>query len=406
VYAAVTGPHVGLLERALEALDESDGALRARVMARLATALVYAGRRRRAPRLARQALEMARRAGDKQALADVLAASYVVDWRPDSLDERLATASELAQVAAEVGDAALEALARDWNVANLLELGKIDAAERELATLNRLADAVQQRFPRWVAGTARAGHAHLEGRLEDYEALAHEALALGLEGQDEIAPTQVFGAQMFLLRREQGRLGELVDAVHDVAERYPELPVWRCALASVYAELDRRRDARRELEGLARHDFADLPRDAMWLLSIATLSEVVAFLDDARRAELLYRLIMPFADRCVVVDATVSLGAASGPLGLLATTMGCIDAAARHFEDALEMNARIRSPLWVAHTQHDYARMLLRRDHPGDRKHALVLLDAALATADRLGLKALANRAQRLKRETEAAASA
>jgi hypothetical protein len=193
VSAAATGPPLSLLERALEALAESDTALRARVMGRLATALFYAGRGRRAPGLARPALEMARRVGDKQAVADVLAASYVVAWRPDSLDERLATATELARVATEVGDAALEALARDWNVANLLELGKIDAAERELATLNRLAEAVQQRLPRWVAATARAGHAHLEGRLEDYQALAHEALALGLEGQDEIAPRQVFG---------------------------------------------------------------------------------------------------------------------------------------------------------------------------------------------------------------------
>ena len=59
-------------------------------------------------------------------------------------------------------------------------------------------------------------------------------------------------------------------------------------LASVYAELDRRRDARRELEALARNSFADLPRDWLWLGSIAILSEVVAFLDDARRSELLY----------------------------------------------------------------------------------------------------------------------
>jgi tetratricopeptide (TPR) repeat protein len=402
VSAAVSGPPVGLLERALEALGESDSALRARVMGRLATALFYAGRGR-APRLARPALEMARQVGDKQALADVLAASYVVAWRPDSLDERLATATELAHLATEVGDAALEALARDWNIANLLELGNIDAAERELATLNRLAEAVQQRFPRWIAATARAGHAHLEGRLEDYEALAHEALALGLEGQDEAGPTQAFGAQMFFLRREQGRLGELVDAVHDVAERYPELPVWRCALASVYAELDRRRDARRELEGLARKDFADLPRDTLWLLGIAALSEVVAFLDDARRAELLYQLILPFADRCVVVDATICMGAASRPLGLLATTMGRFDAAARHFEGALEMNARIRSPLWTAHTQHNYAATLLRRGEPSDHEHAFALLDAALATADTLGLTALADRAQRLKHQAHPA---
>ena len=66
------------------------------------------------------------------------------------------------------------------------------------------------------------GHAHLEGRLEDHEALAHEVLALGLGGQDEFV-TKAFAAQMFALRREQGRLGELLDAVRGFVERYPAL---------------------------------------------------------------------------------------------------------------------------------------------------------------------------------------
>ena len=92
---------------------------------------------------------------------------------------------------------------------------------------------------------------------------------------------------------------KLPDAVRGFVERYPaRWPAWRCVLASVYAELDRRRDdARRELEALARNSFADLPRDWLWLGSIAILSEVVAFLDDARRSELLYELLLPFADR-------------------------------------------------------------------------------------------------------------
>jgi tetratricopeptide (TPR) repeat protein len=327
---------------------------------------------------------MARRVGDKRTLVEVLSRSSSATLEPDNLDERRATANELARLAAEVGDRAFEAGARRWSVVTLLELGDIDAAERELAACDRLADALHQRYPRYMAAIVRAGHAHLQGRLADFETLAHEALALGLEGHDEMA-TQAFGGHMLYLRREQGRLGELVDAVSNLVERYPEIPNWRCALAYVYAELDRRRDAQRELEALARHDFADLPRDFAWMLSIAVLSEVVAFLDDVRRAELL---------------------SASRPLGLLATTMRRMDAAARHFEDALVMNAKIRSPLWVAHTQHDYAHTLLRRDHAGDRDQALKLLATALATADKLGLKALADKTQRLKHKAEATASA
>jgi class 3 adenylate cyclase/tetratricopeptide (TPR) repeat protein len=405
VAPAITAPLVYLLERALEALDESDSALRARVMARLAAVLAYSAPYRRRPALAYQALEMARRVGDKRTLVEVLTRSTPAMWAPDNLDERRATANELTRLATDVGDRAFEAGARKWSVVNLLELGDIDAAERELAACDRLADALHQRYPRYTAALARAGHAHLQGRLADFEALAHEALALGLEGHDEMA-TQLFGAHMVTLRREQGRLGELVDAVSDLVERYPEIPTWRCALAGVCAELDRRHDAQRELEALACHDFADLPRDYAWMLSIAILSEVVAFLNDAHRAQLLYQLLLPFAHRCLVIDGPTCLGSASRPLGLLATTMGRMDAAARHFEDALAMNSKIRSPLWVAHTQYDYAQTLLRRDHPGDRDKALKLLAAALATADKLGLKALDNRAQHLKHQAQAAGSA
>ena len=85
---------------------------------------------------------------------------------------------------------------------------------------------------------------------------------------------------MLFLRREQGRLDELVEAVEGFADRYPDVPAWRCALAYAYAELDRRLDARRELDVLARTDFSDLPRDWLWLVSITHLSEVVAYLDD------------------------------------------------------------------------------------------------------------------------------
>jgi tetratricopeptide (TPR) repeat protein len=142
------------------------------------------------------------------------------------------------------------------------------------------------------------------------------------------------------------------------------------------------------------------------MLCIAILSEVVAFLDDARRAQLLYQLLLPFAYRCLVIDGPTCLGSASRPLGLLATTMGRMDAAARHFEDALEMNSKIRSPLWVAHTQYDYAHTLLQREHPGDRDNARKLLDAALLTADKLGLTALTNKTQRLKHQAKTGASA
>jgi hypothetical protein len=54
--------------------------------------------------------------------------------------------------------------------------------------------------------------------------------------------------------------------------------------------------------------------------------------------------------------------------------MSRYDDAMRHFEDALKANEQIRSPLLVAHTQHDYAHMLLTRGRPRDNDKALELL--------------------------------
>jgi tetratricopeptide (TPR) repeat protein len=139
---------------------------------------------------------------------------------------------------------------------------------------------------------------------------------------------------------------------------------------------------------------------------MSMLSEVAVFLDDAPRAQLLYGLLSPFADRCVVVFALLGSGSVSRFLGLLATTLSRFGDAERHFERALAMNTQIRSPLWMAHTQHDYAHMLLLRNHRGDHDKALQLLPHALTVAESLGLTALADKTRPLKLTAEAAGPA
>jgi hypothetical protein len=64
--------------------------------------------------------------------------------------------------------------------------------------------------------------------------------------------------------------------------------------------------------------------------------------------------------------------------------------AARHFEDALEMNERIGARSWLAHTQRDYAGMLLARDAPRDTEKAQLLVSRALTTYRDLGMESYA----------------
>jgi hypothetical protein len=56
------------------------------------------------------------------------------------------------------------------------------------------------------------------------------------------------------------------------------------------------------------------------------------------------------------------------------------------------MNADMGARPWLAHTQHDYARMLLHRNAGGDRERARELLDVAASTFDDLGMTTWADR--------------
>jgi DNA-binding SARP family transcriptional activator len=390
----VTRPIIDLLQQALAALGEDDSCLRARLMGRCA---IYTDFVQHKPVIARQALQIARRVGDTATLADVLASTHRATHGPDSLHESLALAEELGCVAEEIGDRRLRARAHGWLLEHLLEQGDIKGVERELDALQRLAQTQKRdHFLTWFVGVFMASYAHLGGRLEECETLTHDALAHRFEGRDELA-ADVFHTQMVFVRDEQGRLDQVVDTAEALAEQNPHVSGWRCALAFVYAQLERTSQARHELRTLAQTDFSDLPRDTFWMSNLSMLSEVVRLLGDADPAHLLYNLLLPYADQCAVTFALLCRGSTSRQLGVLATTLTRYDDAARHFEHALTMNTEIRSPLWVAHTQHDYACMLHLRKNPGDGQKAIRLLEQALASAEQLGLTALANKARALR---------
>jgi DNA-binding SARP family transcriptional activator len=387
-----------VLQRALAALGEDDSALRSQLLGRLA---IYTDIEHRKRVLARRALEMGRRVADEAALSDVLGSTHWITRGPDKLQESMALAEELARVADKVGDGRRRALAHGRLIDVLLELGDIDAVHREFEALQRLAETRKERYVKRLLAAFQASHAYLQGQLEDCERLAHDALAHRFSGHDQ--PAHTFGLQMFFVRLEQGRLDEFVETVEGFAAHRPQLDRWRCALAYSYAQLERAAQAREELEALARDEFSTLPRDVLWLSNLSALAEVVVLLEDAPRAQSLHRLLLPYAHRCVVSFAGMCHGSASRSLGLLATTLSRYDDAEQHFQHALKMNMHIRSPLWTAHTQHDYARMLLARGRSADHHKARDLLGHALATADQLGLKALADKTRPLKLAVQSA---
>lgn len=396
VVGAFDPSHVTLLEDALRALTDTDSPLRVRLLARLAMALTWSGARIRRDSASQQAIEMAQRLGDTGSNAHALKARHLAAWGPDNLEERLALASEVVRLAKVGGDQELELVGRFWRVADLLESGERQHADAEIEAHAALAKAIRQPQYQWRAATFRALRALMDGRFEHAERLVHDALAAGQRIHEQNA-VGAFSCQLFSLRRDQGRLQEMEPALIGLVDRFPTVPGWRCALASLYAELRQIPQAECQFERLVANELADLPRDVAWLPAMALLAEVCAILGDARRAALLYDLMRPFAERHVIVGYGAGyFGSVAHYVGVLAAAMGHWTEATQSFEAARASEARMGTRPWPVRIDVAYAAMLLQRGVADDREKAHALLEPALHRARELGMTALAERAQAL----------
>ncbi len=379
---------VAILRETLDALPDEDSALRARLMAQLGREL-YFGSQEEFESLTRDGVAMARRCGDRAALLECLYHSLFAAIMLVSVKEHLAIADEVVRLAEEAQDKRSILNGLFSRIATLMILGRVDEVDSDIDAHAHLAAELRIPFYQWNVELFRGMRALFDGRLEEAERQAQLALAVGQKGSPQNA-MQMFGAQLIAIRREQGRIGELEAPTKALIQQLPAVPAWRTGLLLIYAELDRREDARMEFETVAQDDFGIFPRDGNWPIALALLAETCCYLGDVRRAELLYQELLPHARLCILVGPVIDCyGSTSRLLGMLAATMEHWQDAERHFEDALEMNGRMGSGRWFSWTQYHYAAMLARRDGTGDREKAIQLVNEALGTTKRLGMKVL-----------------
>jgi tetratricopeptide (TPR) repeat protein len=380
------GDLVAVLREALDRVGDTMPAQRSRLLSRLAASSYLRGADRRQLDLTQEAIELARQCGDRGALASALTARHSLCWQRDDVAERLQLAKEIVRLAEAAGEeeAALDGLG--WKIFDLLEIGESAAAEAAIAAYERRAEQTRLARQRWYACVYRTMLAMLRGRYAEAEKMAERGLAI--RQADGAPPSQFYAAQLFTIRRDQGRLRELEPAVQAVARQYEHMPTWQCVLALYHAAVGDETAARRVFERLSARNHRDFPVDVTWLPSMSMLAEVCDFLDDARRAEGLYALMQPYAGRNVVVVGNVAVrGAVDFFLALLARAMRRWDAAAAHFAAACEAHERLGAPPLVALAKFEWARTL-QRQGAADAK-AAVLGDQALAIAANIGMTRL-----------------
>jgi len=381
-----------LLGRALAALPDRDSSLRVRVLAGLAraSASTSTGLSDTAVRMADEAVTMARRLDDPQALLEALEMRFLFDRAPSEIHRRLATMDEMLGLARRLDDKRL--------LLDILEIRYMDrmaVGEREAGDFidehARLADEIKDPFYLYTTASIRVCPAFLAGRFDEAERLALQAFEIGQRHGIDNAEG-IFGIHMFTFRREQGRLGEIAPVVQHFLREQGHAAAWQPGLALIYSDLGRTDDARAQFERLATNDFAAVPRDALWQTCLAYLAEVCASLGDESRAAWLYESMLPYAELNVLVGLDFYLGASGRYLGQLAVAMSQWDVAEAHFEHALRLDERTGATTWLAHSRYQYGRMLRLRGRSADRERAETLIQQALATARALGMNGLAGR--------------
>jgi tetratricopeptide (TPR) repeat protein len=392
-------PYVALIEEALDRLGPTDSALRAKLLARLAARYYFSPEEKRRLSLSADAVEIARRVGDPSTLATALIVRHSALREPHHLGERIAAASEIVELADHAGIPAIALSGYSAQVEDFLEMGDRKAADEAMRLHRELTETLRHYSAMVHAAQFQAMCATIDGHLDDAERLAQEALSLGQRVQSRTA-VAIFGTQLFIIRKDQGRLEEIEDGHRALAERYPTIPAYRCALAALYTELGNPTEARTQFEELILADEINLPRDGNWLIGLAFLSETCAYLQDEARATHLYERLLPFREHVLVAGyGTLYLGPAARYLGLLAKTRSDDAAAVGHYEEALKVSDRIGSPSSAARSEYEFATMLLERGSPEDKPRACELLADAQTRAMELGMRRLEEGACQLSKK-------
>ncbi|HET9773079.1 MAG TPA: BTAD domain-containing putative transcriptional regulator [Acidimicrobiia bacterium] len=391
----VDDDRVASLQAALEATGDDEPPTRARLLAALGTELLYAGDLERRMRLADEALAIARRARDDSTLAHVLLQNYFPILTPDTLEKRLACTEELVPLAQSLGDPVIVARALLLRFRVLTESGNVEAADPYLDQAERLAEELGQPTLRFLVGHFRTARTILAGDLEEGERRAHAGFELGQATGQRDAP-RILAIQLFGVRFDQGRLGELEERLAERVAAVPGLLVLRAFLALLLCELDRPDEAIEHYELLAVENFTGMPLNPAWIHTMPACAGVCASIGDRARAPVLFHLLEPYASQLAFTPAG-SLGAVAHYLAILATTFGDFEEAERRFADAAATHERIGAPTWLARTRLEWARMLINRAQPGDAERAREFLGQALETARELGLANVERRAVQLR---------
>jgi tetratricopeptide (TPR) repeat protein len=399
---AITDPKlVALLEEARALLPPGPSGLRAQVLARLAAALQPARDVQQPMAMAREAIAMAREAGDESVLRAALlfGGSALADYAPAK--ERVAVAEELSQRALAAGDRFALLRAESRLVFDCLDLGTVARTRQAIDRYEAVAREFNQNRHIWPGRLMRSMLASAEGRSDEAARCYDEAAGLAEGDRDPIVGF-VFAYCLLGHGLEGDRPETLVraEAAIEAISRITDVPTDDPLILAQLGKIALR--ARAGDAAAVRHQLKSFPLDYPLMVgdppANVMLVEAAVLLDEPGLGAELYRRIAPFAGgiACHGRAGMCCGGPFDQALGILAMLLGRDAEAERHFEAALVLSKECGLRAYQAHGRYWYARFLLRRRLPADLTRAAVLVKETQTLAEGLGMSAMVDRLQGL----------
>lgn len=397
-WAYTDEPVIDLLDEAARVSEDgsSPPAVRARVLSKLAGALVGSNDLDRRHTLCREARELARKAEDPLVQMRVSSALQPALWWPDPYRERRELATEQIELATRLGKSRMRLDGLGWRIVAAAEAGDLNAVRDDLDEHESLVDQVRSPMFRASAKNFRAMLALVECRFEDAERLAQEAFEIG----SPVNPTTAImgnAATMYYLRFEQERIDEVAPMVEAFTGQIDELR-WDWLRAYLCM-------ARGDVEG-CRAIYAELAADRFgesapprghsnWITAMMGLAHMAWWLGDADGATDLDRLLEPHSDRWVSVgQASVCLGSVRLGRARLATARNRTDQAIALYEEAARAHEDAGALMPLLQSQVELARVLA---DTGEGQRATTLAKDVAARAGDLSYERMVTAAESIQ---------
>ncbi len=352
-----------------------------RALASLGRAIGFVGMIDDSVELSNSTLARAREMGDDELLAHVIDAGLWHGLHPERANITLARAQELADLAKRLRD--YDTLGSSGFFRATLGYMLGDRKEIDLAAADMRWAAERSGLPYyefWVA-TVSYGMRFIRGDFVGAEREADRVrrISSGWEGDDTEG---LFGVQMFMVRRETGRLEDVRPFITGAED--PDTH-WAPGLLALYTALEMVEPAAALLTSLLDGITDDLRHSAMWPAVLGFLVEAALFVKDEAALRRLRPLLQEYHGMNLASGQFVAM------LGSADRYLACVDSALAEgdplslFDAAQALDTRSDSRVHLATSLAARARHLAATGRPADRAEARAAAERARALAEPVG---------------------